>query len=234
MDIVPISTLDWPGKVCMTIFFKGCTYKCWYCSNWKNGTPQAVEAVKEKITAGKDYVDAVVFSGGEPLAQLDALRSLCEHAKSLGLKVGLNTSGRYPDRLQAILDSVDAVMLDYKAPLGALKNIVGWRHAPTSLKECLHIMKTRKDKDKRPLYYEVRTTVFRLLNDTEEDIEGIATMCDGADAYALQQGRPELAMLERHHSLPTVTVERLRELGRAAKPHVRTVIIRTPYDHETI
>jgi pyruvate formate lyase activating enzyme len=58
-------------------------------------------------------LEAVVFSGGEPLMQDD----LCEAVKSvkdMGFLVGLHTAGSYPDRFSDVLELIDWVGFDIK------------------------------------------------------------------------------------------------------------------------
>ena len=75
-DIIPTSTLEWPGKVSLVVFFRGCPLKCPYCSNAKfiePGEPLEIERVLGEISRAKDFLDAVVISGGEPFMQQSAL-----------------------------------------------------------------------------------------------------------------------------------------------------------------
>jgi pyruvate formate lyase activating enzyme len=235
-DIIYNSTIEWGSNVCMVIFLRGCPYRCWYCSNWKyqeGVTEWDTVDIANNIKKAAWSHDAVVFSGGEPLMQLDALRTLATYSKSLGLKTALHTSGRYPTRLLGMGGLFDAVMIDFKAPLHALKSLMGWRHAATTLRDSLTIMQTYKECGV-PIFFEVRTTVFRLLNDTPTDIEAIASRCGFADQYVLQQGRPELAREERHRNLPVVGVDALKELALAAKPHVKKVVVRSYHGEEVV
>lgn len=62
------------------------------------------------------FLDAVVFSGGEPTAHA-ALGSAIEYVRDLGFEIGLHTAGIYPARLQAVIGHVDWVGFDVKAPL---------------------------------------------------------------------------------------------------------------------
>lgn len=65
-----ISSIDFPEKISLVIFFAGCPLRCPYCHNpelLKNGKDIDVESIKRKISSSKDFIDAVVLSGGEPL-----------------------------------------------------------------------------------------------------------------------------------------------------------------------
>jgi pyruvate formate lyase activating enzyme len=141
--IVPLSTVDWPGRSSMVIFLRGCPLRCPYCQNSmlqkgetfvefsqiadKIKKTKNLDYVKNQITlkeafrivTTKPFISAIVFSGGEPLMQPEQIKKIAALAKGLGLDVGLETSGYYPDHLYEILEKklVDKVFLDIKAPL---------------------------------------------------------------------------------------------------------------------
>jgi pyruvate formate lyase activating enzyme len=69
-------------------------------------------------------LDAVVFSGGEPLAQA-GLACAIRTVRRMGFLVGLHTGGAYPARLRAVLPMVDWVGFDIKAPFPEYASITG-------------------------------------------------------------------------------------------------------------
>jgi len=232
--IVHISTVDWYGKVAMVIFFRGCPFRCPYCQNYallKEENFVDVETIEAEIKKAKKFVSAIVFSGGEPLAQLEQIKHLANFAKGLGLLVGVETNGYYPEGLKELIDArlVDRVFLDVKAPLSPEKyekvagisdgNVVA--QVRRSLEAC-------KNFD-----MEVRTTIFKGLIFNEEDIKAIAEEVSSyarqrlSFAYVLQQGRPEQGWSEelKQHNPPTR--EELLALGKIAKQYLKNVKIRT-------
>jgi pyruvate formate lyase activating enzyme len=62
------------------------------------------------------YISGVVFSGGEPALQKEALTELARRVKSMGLAVGIQTNGLFPETLDALITGqlVDKIALDYK------------------------------------------------------------------------------------------------------------------------
>ena len=48
-------------------------------------------------------ISGVVFSGGEPTMQKEALLALARIAKGMGLAVGVQTNGVFPDTLEALI-----------------------------------------------------------------------------------------------------------------------------------
>jgi pyruvate formate lyase activating enzyme len=72
--------------------------------------------VIEKIDDSLLLVSGVIFSGGEPTMQGDALIALARAAKERGLLVGLQTNGYFPDVLSLLIEErlVDRIALDFK------------------------------------------------------------------------------------------------------------------------
>jgi pyruvate formate lyase activating enzyme len=68
------------------------------------------------ITTSLPYISGIVFSGGEPTLQKDVLIELARRAKGMGLVVGIQTNGLFPETLDALISEklVDRIALDYK------------------------------------------------------------------------------------------------------------------------
>lgn len=199
--VIPVSTIDWYGRSVSVIFFNGCNFKCLYCSNnnfikvanqrieplYKGGSVMEIDKIEKMILDAKIFISAVVFSGGEPTTQYEALEHLARFAKEQGLLVGIETNGYYPERLSSLIEKklLDKIFLDIKAPLDDAQKysyITGGRddaaiHAGKSL-------------DLKGIEIEVRTTVFPSIS----DVSGIARSLVGKDyVYVIQQGIPENA-----------------------------------------
>ncbi|MBS6934822.1 MAG: anaerobic ribonucleoside-triphosphate reductase activating protein, partial [Actinomyces graevenitzii] len=119
--LVPLSTVDWPGKLAASIFLQGCPWRCVYCQNHEildPRTPGSVpwSQVVELLQRRRGLLDGLVFSGGEATRQ-PGLLSAAQEVKALGFAVGLHTAGIYPGNLARLLaaDAVDWVGLDIKA-----------------------------------------------------------------------------------------------------------------------
>lgn len=117
--ITPFSTVDWPGRLSCVAFLAGCPWRCPYCQNHQLQSFSAAQLDERDLfsllEARVGLLDAVVFSGGEPLAQEATIDAACK-AREMGFEVGLHTCGCYPERLERILPHVDWVGLDIKAP----------------------------------------------------------------------------------------------------------------------
>src|SRR5208337_1582149 len=239
-DIIPTSTLDWPGKVVMVIFLKGCPLRCPYCSNARfvdivENDGRDLETVKAEILRASEFIDGVIFSGGEPFMQPAALKEAASYVKGLGLLVGVHTNGVYPDRLESMVKAglIDSVFLDVKAP-PFLEN---YSVAGGNMEECT-VEAIRRSlalgcelrRSGAIKFFEARTTVFRGISDTPGDIKKIVSAIECCDAYVIQQGRPEVAMDERLRSTDAVTRKELLGLAEAAAEvakNIKTVKVRT-------
>ncbi len=115
------SSVDFPGKLSAVLFSQGCPLKCPYCHNahlQSVRTGQALMAwdeIKAFLHQRRGLLDAVVFSGGEPLMQRRLPEAL-QDVKAMGFETALHTSGISPKRLDACLPLLDWVAFDVKAP----------------------------------------------------------------------------------------------------------------------
>jgi pyruvate formate lyase activating enzyme len=129
--LTPLSTTDYPDHLSAVVFCQGCPWRCGYCHNphllpAKRSGQIAWNDVLSFLDRRRGLLDAVVFSGGEPLAQsglADAMRA----ARSLGFKIGLHTGGAYPKRLAEVLPLVDWVGFDIKARFAEYRRITAVR-----------------------------------------------------------------------------------------------------------
>lgn len=222
--VVDLSTVDWYGKVTSMIFFSGCNFRCPYCQNASlisvdSGKDLEIADLQKRIEGNLDIVDAVGFSGGEPCLQTEALKALARMAKTMGLKVLLETNGSNPAAIDALADEelLDYVAIDVKAPLrperyGMVAG-VGYlgvevtQRVRAALEECL----------KKKLVTEARTTIVPTLIDQETEIREIANETTGVDLYTLQQFSPEGDLLDQSFkSLRPPSRQDLLRLARAA------------------
>ena len=250
---VPLSTLDWTGKAAITIFFRGCPFRCPYCQNYpyiEKTDLVELEFVEEQIKSSKPFVSAVVFSGGEPLMQ-EAVIPLAEFSKKLGLSVGIHTNGCYPGRVAELIERklVDKLFVDIKAPLDDPElygKVAGYENGGESIrpsrrpeKATAAIKKTIATADACCLDMELRTTVIRDFIGSENEISRIATWIsenvkNREVIYVLQQGIPEHSLQEDLRKIRAIEREELFELGKVAKGLLQKVRIRTKEEGEEI
>lgn len=185
------SIVDFPNQMAAVVFMQGCPWRCPFCHNAhlqdvNAETNIAWHKFVDFLKQRKGVLDAVVFSGGEPLVQ-QGLKDAIEEVKNLGYKIGLHTGGYLPQHFKSVLELVDWVGFDVKAPLEdkKYKEITGGIADVHKVKECLQILcDSKKD-------FECRTTCDpRFLS-----IDDIYTIADtlkamGVKEYYLQKYRP--------------------------------------------
>ena len=116
---VSLSTVDWRGRAVCTVFLRGCPLRCSYCQNEAIQSGEDLRDVGEiadMIRTSAPFISGVMFSGGEPAAQKNALVALARKAKEMGLLVGIQTSGLFSETLDALIRErlVDKIAIDYK------------------------------------------------------------------------------------------------------------------------
>lgn len=184
----PFSTVDYPDRLAAVIFCQGCPLRCFYCHNpgLLPATAPALLAwssIEAALVNRRGLLDAVVFSGGEPLAQR-ALTSAMKRVRELGFAIGLHTSGVYPARLAAALPLVDWVGFDVKSAVEGYEDIVGVKGAGQRAFQSLQLLIASG------VDYEVRTTVTARAHDAEALTTLAADLvAAGVRRYALQEER---------------------------------------------
>ncbi len=184
---VPVSTVDWPGRAVCTVFLRGCPARCAYCHNAPllGGTDlRELGEVADMIAGSVLVVSAVVFTGGEPTMQGEALDALAREGRRLGLEVGIHTNGAYPDVLARLIGEgiVDHVALDLKARWERYPNLLG-ADLMDRVRESLALLRAAHADGRLP-GFEVVVTLFRGF---EDEFAGIAREAGDAP-LVLQQG----------------------------------------------
>jgi len=142
--LTPFTTVDYPGQHAAIVFCQGCPWRCAYCHNThlqgRNASSWSWGEVLAFLRRRAGLLDAVVFSGGEPLVQRN-LPEAMRQVRELGYKVGLHTGGVDPEGLRAVLPLVDWIGFDVKAPWDEYARITRVRgsgiHARESLRAIL-------------------------------------------------------------------------------------------------
>ena len=171
---VPFTTLDYPGHLAAVVFCQGCTWRCQYCHNPHlqpfDSAPWGWVEILSQIAERRSFLEAVVFSGGEPTAQA-ALPGAMRAVRDFGFKVGLHTAGIFPDRLREVLPLVNWVGLDIKAPFdGRHDHITRTENSFLASAESLRLLLAAG------VNYELRTTVHPALLAAEDLAEIQSTL----------------------------------------------------------
>ncbi len=151
-------------------------------------------------------LEAVVFSGGDPLIQEDLYKAMFQ-IKSLGFLIGLHTSGVNPKHLSEVIDITDWIGFDIKTNFERYETITRNKISAKLAKESLDILLKSK------VAYEIRTTVdSRYI--TFEDLKGIAKLLNeaGVQKWILQECILRSKSAEQKLLLPnTDEIEQLKQ-----------------------
>lgn len=198
--LIKQSLIDYPGEVAAVLFTRGCNFACPFCHNTHllNGRDRDSDLSLEKVLAflgeRKEFLDAVVVSGGEPTRQRQLVETI-QTIKDLGFKVKLDTNGSNPDMLEELLDRglLDYIAMDVKAPLDYRKYLMACgRLTPQDFLHVRNSCHLLLEINTEPMV-EFRTTVVPALH-RGQDIVDIAQSLQGARLYTLQQFQPENAL----------------------------------------
>lgn len=184
--------LDYPDKLAAIFFTLGCNFRCPYCYNidlvFEKIKPMSEEKINNFLDERKNFLEAIVLSGGEATLQKDILPFL-KKVKSFGYLIGLETNGSNPEVLKKLIDKdlVNFIAMDVKAPFHKYDQATGVKVNIEKIKKSIQLIKNFK-------HYQFRTTVVpTLLN--EKDILEIAEIIKGAQSYQLQQFRNDQDMI---------------------------------------
>ena len=165
--IEPFSMIDYPGKISSIVFTQGCDLDCHYCQNGelknnKEGTLSNDE-IYEFIKSRSNFVEAIVFSGGEPTKH-EEISDFMKYAKSFSWRIGMHTSGYNHENLKKIAPYCDWIGFDLKAPHYKYMTVAGC--PPTLIYKSLDWLFDNMEN------FEVRTTYTNKL--TKYDYISIA------------------------------------------------------------
>lgn len=162
--IEPFTTIDFPGKLAAVAFCRGCNWRCGYCHN-RHLQPGASGDDWEQLAAflqrRQGLLDAIVFSGGEPLLQ-SGLGIALARCREMGFATGLHSAGCSPTRLARLLHLLDWVGFDVKTSFNNYADITGIPGSGDKARASLQYLLDSG------VAYEVRTTVDPQLMDHDQ------------------------------------------------------------------
>lgn len=194
--MIPVSMLDWEGKLSTVLFTGGCNLKCPFCQN-----PELVlesdllpeicwEEIEKHLNLKSSWLDGVVITGGEPTIN-HGLDLFLSKLKKKGYPVKLDTNGTRPQVLRQLINNnlIDAVAMDVKTSFEKYNEAVGKEIDIECIKESIDLL---VEKERAELISaEFRTTVVPSYV-TQEDLLYIASYLKikGGSNYTLQQFSP--------------------------------------------
>lgn len=187
--LVPYSTVDYPGQIAAVAFLQGCPWRCAYCHNphlqsrKASATALTFEQLIAFLEKRKGLLDALIFSGGEPLLAKE-LPEWLAIVKGMGFAVGVHTGGAYPERLQQCLPYLDWVGLDIKTSFAEYADITCVPNSGTPVEATLNLLLDAQ------LTFECRTTFHPSWLAPEKLVQLAQTLNQrGVTNYAVQEAR---------------------------------------------
>lgn len=202
-----LSLIDYPDKLCATIFVGNCNFRCGYCYN-KDLVLHAnqLTTIPENLVLNfldkrKSFLDGLCIGGGEPTLH-DDLPHFLIRVKKLGYAIKIDTNGSNPSMLQQLISTrlIDYCAMDIKAPLQKYVQVTNVPVDIGLIKQSIMILK------KGAIDYEFRTTVtpdILSLKDIAELVSDLQT----AKRYVIQQFVPGHTLdntVQRQYSAETL------------------------------
>ncbi len=216
-----LSALDYPGKLCVTIFTKGCNFRCPFCHNAPLVLGEAEIITEDEIFTflkkRQGLIDAVCLTGGEPL--LYDVSDFFKKVKSLGFLTKLDTNGTSPEKLSHLVNEglVDYVAMDIKNSPSRYCVAAGENVDFEKIKKSVSFLLQGKTD------FEFRTTVVKGLHDAKS-MKEIGEWIKGDEKYYLQMFVPSENTLTK--GLEPYSADELEALRQEVLPFVPNTFLR--------
>ncbi len=169
--VQPTTLVDFPGKLACTIFLFGCNFRCGFCYNpelvlRENSEDLKEEEIFEFLDKRKEQLDAVCFTGGEPLMTLE--KSFLEKVKERNFLIKVDTNGSFPEKLNDFVNDglIDYVAMDVKGRKEDYGLIVNSQVDLDKIEKSMKIISSLRD-------YEFRTTFVPRFHNVEKVLEEV-------------------------------------------------------------
>lgn len=222
---VPLTMIDYPGKLAFTAYTMGCNFRCPICHNpelalskGRDLPSYTVEYLLEWVSHREGWIDGVCVTGGEPLL-FPEIDGVLRCFKDAGLDVKLDTNGSFPERLSECLRAglVDYVAMDVKAPLteegyGRAAGILMQKWLP-KLRDSIRVIRDSG------VDYEFRTICIPDMH-TPGDIASIARDIAPCRRYILRAFRPQNTLDPECEKMAAPAGDQMNEYRCAALRHL--------------
>ncbi len=219
-EIKPLDFLDQQNK-CLAIFFSGCNFMCPFCN-----TPQMMVSKEETLLDIKDIKkqileteeEVLLFTGGEPTLQRQALLQIAKFGKDVGKKIILHTNGSKPETIKslALAGLIDLIVLDIKTPFQeqiferTTKSMTFFKQTKSILED---INATLEILSENSIKTKIVTTIVPGLIFRKEDILEIARIAEKQNAtLVLQQFDNSVCYDTKYMSIKPASFEFLQTL----------------------
>ena len=216
--ILHFSLLDYPDKISAVLFTQGCPLRCVYCHNPELQDPNIENNIKfdntlDFLNKRIGLLEAVVFSGGEPLLQNDLYKAM-QIVKDMGFLIGLHTSGVLYDNFIKVLPLLDWVGFDIKQVFNKYDEITQIKNSE------LQIIKSFNALVNSSINYEIRTTVD-TRHISYEDMVSIAKYLYNNNVKEWTLQKCILRNNKGNINIPFLSNDEILELGEYIKINIR-------------
>jgi pyruvate formate lyase activating enzyme len=185
-----ISLVDFPGKISTVFFFAGCDLRCPYCHNeslfsFKIEDIIPKEQVLEEIIKRSQFVDGVVFTGGEPSLYDELIDLFKEIKEKTTLEIKLDTNGLNPEFIQKAAEYIDCIAIDLKTTPDMYCEL-GSKLTESDIRCKLSETKSILE-DRRTAKVEYRTTMYPPLIESYERLYKMFEFIPQNAEYYLQK-----------------------------------------------
>ncbi len=234
--LIKTSLVDYPGKMCATVFLKNCNLRCPYCYNASLVTNSAdekelstLEEIQNHLLKRKNVLDAFTLSGGEALLSPYAVKLLA-FAKKEGYKTKLDTNGTLPLILEKIINNPeskpDFIAMDIKTSPQNYQKLLNAQNSAekNNYKELL--LKSIKAVCTYPATQREFRTVLVPTLVKKDDIEQIAKILPKDATWQFARFIPGNCLEKLYNFLPPYTEAECVELVNFAKEFIKNSFLR--------
>ena len=215
------------GTKTMFVRLAGCPLKCHWCDTpyalpMESGELYSTEQVKELISQSlQPNTYKVNFTGGEPLAQHEAVVELAKFVKNQGIKTYLESACFDAARFAKVLPEIDICKIEFKLiDAGAVDE----KNYATLLKNELECMRLAVESGK-VTYIKIVVTNSSSLKEFRELVQGIFGLAKAGDIAGF--------IIQPSHKIDEPTLDRLFGFYDAVYPVYNEVRI-VPQMHKAI
>jgi pyruvate formate lyase activating enzyme len=218
---------NWPGKIVAILYVAGCDFRCPFCN-----TPELIEKyqelpdlkfseVLEHLKKRKNWIDAVVITGGEPNIHKADVIDMLNELKAAGFDTKVETNGFDPNFIEELnrLKLVDLWSMDIKAAMDQYKKITGIDVNPTTIRQSIKLL---RDSD---VDYEFKTTVVPGLHDKFQIFKLTQEIKD-AKKYIIQNFNPTKTLDPTCMKIKPFTDRQMQDMLQEAKQFIPNTELR--------
>ena len=215
------SDYHYPKKLSSVVYLAGEPFKSIFSEDEHSSIETTVESLYTELSAQSKEVDAIVFSGAEPLMQSNSLRFLLPMLKADGFSTKIETNGYYPEALRDLLPFLDYVLMDLKARFEEKSYAKAIGNAAPGEVVLSNVLRSLAflENSRFPVFREFSVTIVEGENDDFQTIESISSYVKKyCDVFTLRQFDPASPSSPQFYKdKPETPKERVFELAMMAR-----------------